>query len=105
VPDPNTFGGPVKVRSNHDEEGWREVPLRYHHIDPGKNCRGIGVAETALAIREGRPPRLSGELAYHVLDVMESIVESHTSGRHVKLQSRCRQPPPLPVKTGLEVAD
>jgi predicted dehydrogenase len=105
VPDPNTFGGPVKWRSNGDDDGWREVPLRYHHIDPRKNCRGLGVAETALAIREGRPPRLSGELAYHVLDVMESIVESHTSGRHIKVQSTCRRPPALPLKTGLEVAD
>jgi predicted dehydrogenase len=103
VPDPNTFGGPIKVRSNDDEEGWREVPLRYRHIDPRKNHRGLGVAETALAIREGRPPRLSGELAYHVLDVMESIVESYTSGRNVKVQSTCRRPPVLPLKTGLEV--
>jgi predicted dehydrogenase len=104
VPDPNTFGGPVKVRSNYDEEGWREVPLRYHHTDPRKNCRGLGVAETALAIRARRPPRLSGELAYHVLDVMESIVESHSSGRHVKVHSTCRRMPALPLKTGLEVA-
>lgn len=104
VPDPNTFDGPIKVRSNEGEEGWREVPLRYHHTDPRKNHRGLGVAETALAIREGRLPRLSGELAYHVLDVMESIVDSYTSGRHVKVQSSCRQPPALPLKTGLEVA-
>lgn len=104
VPDPNTFAGPVRVRSNHDEKGWREVPLRYHHTDRGSNHRGLGVAETALAIREGRPPRLSGELAYHVLDVMESIAESYTSGRHVKVKSTCRRPAALPLKTGLEVA-
>jgi len=103
VPDPNTFGGPVKVRSNDEEGGWREVPLRYHHTDPRKDHRGLGVAETALAIRRGRPPRLSGELAYHVLDVMESIVESYTNGRHVEVQSSCRQPPALQFKTGLEM--
>jgi predicted dehydrogenase len=104
VPDPNTFGGPVRVRPSDEEAVWREVRLRYHHTAPRKNHRGLGVAETALAIREGRPPRLSGELAYHVLDVMESIVESYTSGQHVKVQSSCRQPPALPLKTGLEVA-
>lgn len=104
VPDPNTFAGPVRVRSHDDEEGWREVPLPYHHTDARKNCRGLGVAEAALAIREGRPPRLSGELAYHVLDVMESIVESYARGRHVTVRSTCRQPPALPLKTGLEVA-
>jgi predicted dehydrogenase len=104
VPDPNTFAGPVRVRSHDDEKGWREVPLRYHHTDARKNCRGLGVAEAALAIREGRAPRLSGELAYHVLDVMESIVESYASGRHVTVRSTCRQLPALPLKTGLEVA-
>lgn len=104
VPDPNTFAGPIRVRSNDDEEGWREIPLSYHHTDARKNCRGLGVAETALGLREGRPPRLAAELAYHVLDVMESIVESYTDGRHVEVQSTCRRPPVLPLKTGLEVA-
>jgi len=104
VPDPNTFAGPVKVRSNLDEKGWREVPLRYHHTDSPKNFRGLGVAEAALAIREGRQPRLSGELAYHVLDVMESIAESCASDRYVKVQSTCRRPPALPLETHLEVA-
>jgi hypothetical protein len=36
--------------------------------------------------------------------VMESIVESYESGRHVTVRSTCRQPPALPLKTGLEVA-
>lgn len=104
VPDPNTFDGPIRVRSNDDGAGWHEVPLIYNHTAPGRNCRGLGVAETALAIREGRRPRLSGELAYHVLDVMVSILESNTSGHHVKVQSSCSRPPALPLKTGLEVA-
>jgi predicted dehydrogenase len=104
VPDPNTFGGPIRFRSNDDDAGWRDVPLQYSHTGPGRNCRGVGVAETALAIREGRRPRLSGELAFHVLDVMLSILESYTKGRHVKVKSTCRRPAALPLQTGLEVA-
>ncbi|HZR53457.1 MAG TPA: hypothetical protein VFB06_28620 [Streptosporangiaceae bacterium] len=37
--------------------------------------RGVGVPEMARAIRAGQPPRASGELAYHVLDVMLAIEE------------------------------
>ena len=104
VPDPNTFSGPVRLRRSEDGAGWQDVPLRYSHTDVCGNCRGLGVSETAHAIREGRQPRLSGELAYHVLDVMESILESSSSGRQVEVQSSCRRPPPLPLETGLEVA-
>lgn len=38
--------------------------------------RGVGVLEMARAIRAGRAPRASGELAYHVLDVLLAIEES-----------------------------
>jgi predicted dehydrogenase len=104
VPNPNTFDGPVRVRSNDHDSVWRDVELPYHHTPAGQNCRGLGVIEAALAIRAGTQPRASGELAYHVLDVMESILESSASGRRVKVQSTCRRPPPLPMESGLEVA-
>ena len=42
--------------------------------------RGVGVLEMARAIRAGRAPRASGELAYHVLDVLLSIEESAARG-------------------------
>jgi predicted dehydrogenase len=103
VPDPNYFRGPVKVRSNIEESAWHEVPLPYRHTDGPGNFRGLGVVEMALAIGRGDEPRASGRLAYHVLDVMQSILESSTSGRHIKVQSSCRRPEPLPIETGLEM--
>jgi predicted dehydrogenase len=103
VPDPNYFRGPVKMRSNEEESDWHEVPLPYRHTDGPGNFRGLGVVEMALAIGRGEEPRASGELAYHVLDVMESILESAANGRHVTLQSTCRRPEPLPIETGLEM--
>jgi len=103
VPDPNYFGGPVRVRPNEDESVWREFPLLYHHTEGPGNFRGLGVVEMALAIVRGEKPRASGELAYHVLDVMESIQESYITGRHVEVRSSCRPPSLLPLDDGLAV--
>jgi len=88
VPDPNTFGGPVRLKNNYDEE-WREIPLSCSSVEPG---RGLGVAEMALAIEEDRPHRANAQVAAHVLDIMQSIHESATTGRHLSIQSKCEQP-------------
>ena len=104
VPDPNTFGGPVRVRSSERDAKWREVPLLYRHTDNRGNFRGLGVIEAAQAISEKRAPRASGELGYHVLDVMQSIVESAASGQRVKVTSNFTVPPPLPVDAPLAMA-
>lgn len=101
MPDPNTFGGPVRFRPNDQDSPWRDVVLPYHHTNGRENFRGLGVIETALAIRSGTQPRASGELAYHVLDVMLSILDSAKTGRRAKVQSSCRRPPPLPLDSGL----
>src|SRR5690606_9945516 len=66
VPDPNTFGGPVLLRRAGEKE-WAEVPLSHGYTE---NSRGLGVADMAYALRTGRPHRASGELTYHVLDLM-----------------------------------
>ena len=92
VPDPNTFVGPVKVRRAGAQE-WTEVPLT--HSD--KVGRGIGVADMAYALRSGRPHRASGDLAYHVLDLMHAFHDASASGRHVKVKSKVKQPAPLPL--------
>jgi predicted dehydrogenase len=91
LPDPNTFGGPVRVSSATDEE-WQEVPLI-----PGRTeeSRGLGVRDMAAAIREDRPHRANGEMAYHVLDLMQSFEEASTSGEHIEIQSRCERPAAL----------
>ena len=91
VPDPNTFGGPVRIRLAGDKE-WREVPLTHGYTE---NSRGLGVADMAAAIREGRPHRASGELAFHVLDVMSAFEEASTSGQHVAITSGVAWPAAL----------
>jgi predicted dehydrogenase len=94
VPDPNIFGGPVLVRRMGAKE-WTEMPLS-HDDSIG---RGIGVADMAAAIQAGRPHRASGELAYHVLDLMYAFQDASQIEKHVHLQSTVERPAALP--TGL----
>lgn len=87
VPDPNTFGGPVRLLRAGSKE-WADVPLT--HSDAVR--RGVGVADMAAAIRDGRPHRASGEMAYHVLDVMHSFYDSSAAGQTVAVASTCTRP-------------
>jgi predicted dehydrogenase len=93
VPDPNGFGGPVRIRQAGAKE-WIEVPLAYGYRD---NSRGLGVADMAYALRSGRPHRANGDLTYHVLDIMEAVHDASREGRHVELSSTCERPAPLPL--------
>lgn len=96
VPDPNTFGGHVRLRKA-GEDAWTDVPLTHGYSN---NSRGVGLADMAVAVASGRPHRASGDLAYHVLDAMESIVDSSAQDRHLFLQSTVERPAPFP--TGLQ---
>ena len=96
VPDPNTFGGPVRLfRPGFD--GWKDVPLAYGYTE---NSRSIGASDMANALRSGRPHRANGALANHVLEVMLSFDKSSKLGKKVELTTTCERPAPLPL--GLE---
>jgi predicted dehydrogenase len=101
VPDPNTFAGPVLVRGNDQDSPWREEPLLFETTKVRADSRGIGVIEAVRAIRVGREPRASLALAFHVLEVMLSILESNETGRQVTIESTCDAPEPLPADEGL----
>jgi len=93
VPDPNGFGGPVRVRRAGADD-WSAVPHTHGYAE---NSRGIGVADMACALRSGRAHRANGELAYHVLDVMHALHDASDTGKHVELASTCERPAPLPM--------
>lgn len=93
VPDPNFFGGPVRLRKAGASE-WTEVPLAHGYA---VNSRGLGVADLAKAIKLDRPHRASGDLAYHVLDVMQGIHDASREGRHVEITSSFNSPKTFPV--------
>ena len=54
------------------------MPTQHAYADD--NYRIIGVADMAQAIRDGRPHRASGALAYHVLEVMLAFQTSSDAG-------------------------
>ena len=89
VPDPNGFGGPVAVAPKGG--GWEEFPLAFPN-----NARMIGVVDMARAIRSGRPHRASGDLTYHVLELMTAFDKSSQTGQHTEIQSMIERPAPFP---------
>ena len=91
VPDPNTFDGPVRWYLAQDKE-WREVPLTNVYTE---NSRGLGVMDMAHAIKEDRPHRANDDMAFHIIDLMQSFDEASETGRHLEIQSRCERPAPL----------
>ena len=92
VPDPNGFGGEIKLKVGRGD--WSAVPLVFGYRE---NTRGLGVADMASAIATGRKHRASGDLAYHVLDVMAASLETAEQGKTVTLASTCEKPAALPL--------
>lgn len=78
---PNNFGDPVRFAKAVSADLFHpEEPVTLEPANPySAQSRGIGAAEMAMAIREGRMNRASSGLAYHVLDVIEAIERSAES--------------------------
>ncbi|HTJ38981.1 MAG TPA: gfo/Idh/MocA family oxidoreductase, partial [Dactylosporangium sp.] len=93
VPDPNHFAGPVELFRGTGGE-WAELPERAGYRGA---ARGYGVADLAGALASGSVPRANGELAYHVLDVMESLQRAAETGATVTVESTCAVPEPVPL--------
>jgi predicted dehydrogenase len=98
VPDPNRFDGQV-LRRGLDDADWRPVPTSAGYRDAG---RGYGLAELVATPRTGQP-RAGAAIAFHVLDVMESLLASAATGRAVTVGSTCPRPPAVPL-TSLPLA-
>lgn len=91
LPDPNVFTGPIKLLL--PENGTiSEVPLAFPYN--GICYRALGLADMAKALRTGRKPRANGDMAFHVLEVMEAFAVSGKEKRVVPIDSRF-EPTPL----------
>jgi predicted dehydrogenase len=90
VPDPNMFGGEVKVAGRRAE--WESVPVKLPYLE---NYRSLGVADMAHAILGNRPHRASGDLALHTLEVMEAFATAAKSGEIVKIKTKVERPAPI----------
>lgn len=103
--DPNTFDGYVKLIR--PEGKVTEMPFTHGyngkntygeatHFD-GYGNRGVGAAELAWALRQGRSNRLSEDYGLHCEEVLLGIDQSAESGTVYHLQSSCTV---APLKSG-----
>ena len=92
MPDPNRFDGDVRLLKG-GASNWMDIPPT-HTSNIG---RGAGVADMAYAIQSGRAHRASGDLAFHVLEIMQALDESAAQGRHIEIESTLDQPLALPA--------
>lgn len=92
VSDPNRFSDPVLLATAEDRE-FREVPVAAGYADAG---RGVGLADLARAIETDRPHRASGELAFHVLEIMEAVLTAGREHAVVTLASTVERPAAVP---------
>lgn len=85
VPDPNTFGGPIRLKTM-DSDGFKEVPSAYGYTE---NSRGLGIVNMAEAIVNNKPEMFeaSGALTYHVLEVMDAIHKSSDTLSFIEIES------------------
>ena len=82
VPDPNTFGGPIKLYRPEDGE-VKEIPLMYPYKE---NSRALGLSKMAEALENGSSDFVtSWKLTGHVLDVMTGMLRSGESGQLVEM--------------------
>lgn len=91
VPDPNTFGGPIRIYRPSKGE-FLEFPLVF---DYPQNSRGLGLSDMAKAIRTGDQARASSNLTYHVLEVMTGFERSSTAGTHIAIASVFEKTPAM----------
>jgi predicted dehydrogenase len=97
VPDPNDFTGEVRVftpeaAGRPSSPGWTVVAPSAGHRNAG---RGTGVADLAAAIASNTDHRANGTLAYHVLDIMESLLRAAESGTMQDITSTTDRPAPV----------
>ena len=107
IPDPNFFGGQLELsgrggvleavpildhpfgrpNSLHEKNGWQS------------NYRAAGLADLADAIQNQRPHRCALDLAIHVVEAMNAILESGESGEFVTLTTSCLRPAALDAES------
>jgi predicted dehydrogenase len=94
VPDPNRFSDSVEIATREAPE-WRAVPDSAGFVAAG---RGIGLADLAEAVAEGRRHRASGRLALHVLEIMDAVLRSSADRRVASIGSSVERPDLVPLR-------
>jgi len=101
IPDPNMFEGKiqyVKAQTKLADGDWGGQEFLEVEQEGVVTGRGLGLLDMVRAIAEDRPHVATGELGYHVLDVMLSAQESAASGEFLTVASSISAPvPTVPV--------
>ena len=112
VPDPNMFGGPVFTSLSEGEQ-WEEHSAdemqlgrininnhsgRSNEAAQQSNYRGVGLSEMIFAIENRLEHRCNGDLALHVLEIIESTIKSAKLTTVIELQTTCQKPKPFTEK-------
>lgn len=116
VPDPNCFGGEVRVLRCESfwKNGWgtpvkggkklpggnerpTENPKFYEKValcyqQPRENMRGIGLMNMALAVENRKNYGAFTDLAYHVTEAMLTLLDAAEDGQGHLLTSGCERP-------------
>ena len=68
---------------------------RINEASKQSNYRGIGLSEMIHSIETNKKHRCSGELALHVLDIIECAMISSIYKVEVDLRTTCQKPEPF----------
>ncbi|MBN9135546.1 Gfo/Idh/MocA family oxidoreductase [Phyllobacterium sp.] len=105
LPDPNFFGGDVKLakpgKKAKSLKSWAHpfgIPNQKHSVGMMANYRTAGLADMAAAILEGRDIRCSIDRALHGVDVMVSILRSGEERKFIDIKTSCTRPEALGIK-------
>jgi len=87
MPDPNRYAGDVMVRRFNGD--WQPVQ---QFVEYGQYGRGIGIVDMIRCMEAGVPHKASGELAYHVNDVILAMDEAGQTGKEIMIESTASRP-------------
>ena len=106
VPDPNMFGGSVLI-SKKLNSMWKNYKTnrallgkinirtqssRANESPTNANYRGAGLSEMLQSIKSKKKHRCSGDLSLHVLNIIDAIQKSASSGKRKKITISCKKP-------------
>ncbi len=100
IPDPNQFEGRIaylRARTSLADGDWGGEEWIEIEQQGALTGRGLGLLDMVRAIAEDRQHVASGELGYHVLDIMLSAQESVATGEFVTVESTVAPVPAVPV--------
>ena len=110
VPDPNTFGGPIRLYRPEDQPkldsgdpalmnllqdpwlGIKEIPLMF---DYRENSRALGLADMCKAVETDRDFRANAQQQHHVMEIMASFSESSETGSYRPLKTKYERTAPM----------